>query len=60
MLHTCAVRFDVPENLKKFTNFFRTKQALACPYNFDRKKYPLHPGIEDILRNLKQIIFEIW
>jgi len=28
MLHVCAARFDVTENLKKFVKFFGTKQGL--------------------------------
>ena len=28
MLHACATRFDMTENLKSFANFFGTKQDL--------------------------------
>ena len=38
MLHACAARFDVTENLKNFTNFFRLNKALYC-----LQQYNLYP-----------------
>jgi len=37
MLHACAVRFDMTENLKNFVNFFGTKQGFSTIDEIDRE-----------------------
>ena len=31
MFHTCAARFDVMRNVKKFKNFLKLNKAQFCP-----------------------------